>query len=163
MALGQPTFWLQADVNTAITKIIKSAGGKRRENFIDNVELKVIELLDYRGAAKNVAILIQLSICLLWYWVVHRMFAPWVAAQNSRRRQISAFERPPYLQGFDGIVRTGWLVTAFVHSQKRRKRYLIKPDKQDEKMLDQKHECLRWALWLVFPFTFGLRDHSSIW
>ncbi|MFN0173272.1 MAG: hypothetical protein ACKVU0_01400 [Saprospiraceae bacterium] len=39
VALGQPTFWLQAGAITATKKRNKSAGGKKRENFIERCVL----------------------------------------------------------------------------------------------------------------------------
>lgn len=46
--------------------------------------------------------------------------------------QVATLKESVFLQGFDGISGTGWLIPALSGAQKRRNRIFIDPDQQDE-------------------------------
>ena len=64
---------------------------------------------------------------------MHRVFAPWVAAQNALDGEVAAFNDAPFLDGSDSVVRAGGLVPAFVGAQQGRQQNLVEPDQQNER------------------------------
>ena len=75
--------------------------------------------------------------------IMDGMFAPGMATQNPHKGHIGSFERPPFLQGFNGIMRTSGIISTLVGAQKRRKGKLIKPDQEDQNLFDQPHAVKR--------------------
>ncbi len=80
---------------------------------------------------KNAANLIQLFDLLLRHRILCRMLAPGVASPNSLRCHVTPFERAPFLQSLNRIIRASWLIPALVGTQKGRKCYLIEPNEQN--------------------------------
>ncbi len=64
--------------------------------------------------------------------IVHRVFAPWVAAQNTFHGQVCTFQNTPFLDRPDSVIGAGGLVAAFIGPQQRRQGQLIYADQQNE-------------------------------